>query len=317
VSSERRAHLDRVDCAVLVVTYNSVADVGGLLDSLPAAAAGLTLRTVVVDNGSTDGTVELLRGRPDVRLVVAGANLGYAGGINLARGHAGPCDSVLVVNPDLTLAPGTIAELAEVLRDPAVGVAVPMILNPDGGLEQSLRREPSLSRAIGDALLGRRLAWRPHWLSEMVRCERAYASQRSVDWATGAAALISAACDAAVGPWDERFFLYSEEVDHAARVRAAGFRIEYVPTARARHRAGGSGSSDALVALMAVNRVRYVAKRGRGAGIFRAVVALHELLRARDPSHRLALRTVLNRSRWEALPGGPAATTPAARNGPR
>jgi GT2 family glycosyltransferase len=306
VSSELTGHLDRVDCAVLVVTYNSVADVAGLLDSLGAAAAGLTLRTVVVDNGSTDGTVELLRGRADVHLVEAGANLGYAGGINLARRHAAPCASVLVVNPDLTLAPGMIAELAAALRDPAVGVAVPMILNPDGGLEQSLRREPSLSRAIGDALLGGHLPRRPGWLSEMVRCERAYASRRSVDWATGAAALISADCDAAVGPWDERFFLYSEEVDHAARVRAAGFRIEYVPTAQVRHREGGSGSSEALVALMAVNRVRYVAKRGRGAAAFRAVVVLHELLRAHDPSHRFALRTVLSRSRWEALPGGRA-----------
>jgi GT2 family glycosyltransferase len=92
-----------VDCAVLVVTYNSALDIEGLLDSLPAAAAGLCIRSVVVDNGSTDGTIELLRRRPDVRLIESGANLGYAGGINLARGHAGPCDSVLVLNPDLTM----------------------------------------------------------------------------------------------------------------------------------------------------------------------------------------------------------------------
>ena len=59
----------RVDCAVVVVTYNSVRDISALLDSLPAAAAGLRIRTIVVDNGSTDGTVELVRSRPDVTCV--------------------------------------------------------------------------------------------------------------------------------------------------------------------------------------------------------------------------------------------------------
>jgi GT2 family glycosyltransferase len=116
--------------------------------------------------------------------------------------------------------------------------------------------------------------------------------------------LVSAACDAAVGPWDERFFMYSEEVDHAARVRAAGFSIDYVPTARAQHRAGGSGSSSALTALMAVNRVRYMEKRRRRAGLFRAAVTLHELIRVGNPGHRFALRILLRRSRWLALPGG-------------
>ena len=121
-------------------------------------------------------------------------------------------------------------------------------------------------------------------VDETVWDKRVYRDRCSVDWAGGAAAMVSAACDSAVGPWDERFFLYSEEVDHAARVRAAGFRIEYVPTAKIRHHEGGSGSSAALTALLAVNRIRYVAKRGRGSGAFRTAVALNELLRAYDSS---------------------------------
>ena len=80
--------------------------------SPPAAAAGLTLRTVVVDNGSTYGTVPLLQDRPEVQCIQAGANLGYAGGINLARHYARPCASVLVLNPDLVLEAGAIARLA-------------------------------------------------------------------------------------------------------------------------------------------------------------------------------------------------------------
>src|SRR5580693_1481698 len=90
----------RVDCAVVIVTYNSAGDIARALDSLPAAAAGLTVRTVVVDNGSTDATVRLARARTDVSCVESGANLGYAGGINVGREHAGDYSALLVLNPD-------------------------------------------------------------------------------------------------------------------------------------------------------------------------------------------------------------------------
>jgi GT2 family glycosyltransferase len=187
-----------------------------------------------------------------------------------------------------------------------VGIAVPIILGSDGHAEPSLRREPSLTRALGDALFGRRFASRPGWLSEMVWDRDAYHRPHRVDWATGAAAMVSAACDAAVGDWDARFFLYSEEVDHAARARDAGFTIEFVPAARVCHRAGGSGSCDALVALLAVNRIRYMEKRGRNTGAYRMTVALHELLRAFNPGHRLALKMVMRRSSWASLPSATA-----------
>lgn len=293
---------DRVDCAVIVVTYNSANSIVGLLDSLPGASDGITLRTIIVDNGSSDATCELVRGRVDVTLIETGANLGYAGGINVGRDHVGPFEMLLVLNPDMTLAPGAIAELAQALRDPDVGMAVPRILNAAGETERSLRREPTVARAIGDALLGGRLSRRPGWMSEMVWDDKAYMSPHSIDWATGAAVLVSAECDVAVGAWDERFFLYSEEVDYAARVRAAGFRIEYVPSAKVHHQAGGSGASDQLVALLAVNRIRYAAKWQRRARFFRVAVTLHELLRAGDSSHRFALKTVVARRRWSTLP---------------
>jgi GT2 family glycosyltransferase len=297
----------RVDCAVVVVTYNSAGDIVALLESLSAAAAGLTLRAVVVDNGSTDATIQLVCDRPDVVCVETGANLGYAAGINVGRERAGEYSALLVLNPDLVLEAGAIREMFAALDEPAVGVAVPMLLDADGHRYRSLRREPTLARAIGDGLFGNRIARRPGWLSEMVRAEADYGYRHAVDWATGAAMLVSAACDRAVGPWDEQFFLYSEEVDYAGRARAAGFRVEYLPAARAQHRGAGSGQSDALVALLAVNRIRYMEKRGRRPGAYRAAVILHELLRSGDPGHRTALRAVLRRSRWPALPGGPRA----------
>ena len=109
----------RVDCSIVIVTYNSERDVVGLLESLPAAAAGITLRTVVVDNGSRDATVDLVRAFPGVRCVETGANLGYPGGINVGREHAGEYSALLVLNPDVVLEPGALREMVAALEDRA------------------------------------------------------------------------------------------------------------------------------------------------------------------------------------------------------
>jgi GT2 family glycosyltransferase len=292
---------DRVDCAVVIVTYNSARDITTLLDCLPAAAAGLTLRTVVVDNGSADATIDVVRSHADVRCIEAGANLGYAGGINVGRRHAGDYSALLVLNPDLVLEPGAIREMAAVLGDPRIGIVAPMLVGADGRRYPSLRRRPTVSRAIGDGLLGRRLPGRPGWLSEIVRDEESYSRRHPVDWAGGAALLISGACDDAVGPWDDGYFLYSEETDYATRAAAAGFRVEYVPAARATHHGGGSGQSSELIALMAVSRLRYVTKHRRWIWPYQAAQLITELLRSGHPGHRAALSAVLRRSTWPEL----------------
>ena len=304
--AERRGSRDgHVDVAVVVVTYHSVDDVRRLLLSLPSSAPGLSLRVIVVDNASADGTVEAIREFPDVTCVEVGANLGYAGAINIGRAYAAPCSAVLILNPDLTIEPGSVRRLFEAMSDPGTGAVVPLMLDQHGCLYRSVRRDPSILRALGDALFGNHLPGRPGWLSEIVRQENRYGERRSVDWATGAAVLVSAACDDQVGPWDERFFLYSEETDYLARVRAAGWRVDFVPDARVCHRERGSGHAPALDRLMAVNRIRYYVKvhPGPSRHLFRGAVVLHELLRARWPVHRDVhaerLTTVLRTS----LPG--------------
>lgn len=305
-----RTDLERVDCAVIVVTYNSGAHISPLLDSLPAAADGLSVRCVVVDNDSRDETVHIVSSRDDVLLVHSGANLGYSGAINIGRACAGRCSSLFIVNPDAVLEPGCIAALYAALHDPQVGVAVPMLLNEDGSLYLTLRRDPSVTRALGDALFGSRLARRPGWLGETIRDHRVYASPHSVAWATGAAMLVSTDCDRVVGSWDEsRFFLYSEETDFATRARRAGYLVRFVPTARVRHEQGGSGRSSELDALLAVNRIRYYEKYHRrpATSLFRIAVTLHYLLRSWDSSARRALAVVSRRARWVELPGRVAA----------
>ncbi len=304
-SGPDRSEPELVDCAIIVVTYNSARHIASALDSLPAAAEGLRIRCLVVDNDSQDDTAAIVRARDDAVLIEAGGNLGYAGAINLGRASCGPCSSMLILNPDVMLETGAITRLHEALGKPGVGIAVPRLLNEDGSLFLTLRREPSPTRALGDAIFGARVPWRPGWVGETVRNPRAYDSPQNVAWAGGAVMLVSAECDRAVGGWDDRFFLYSEETDFATRARRCGYRIRYVPAARVRHEDGGSGRSPTLGALLAVNRIRYYEKYHRrpATSLFRSAVALHHLLRWHDPDERVALKAVCLRSRWSALPG--------------
>jgi len=314
-SSEQRAEISQapgvtgryVDCAVIIISYNSARHIARLLDSLPSATSGLRTRCLVVDNGSQDDTVSIVRSRDDVAAIEAGQNLGYAGAINVGRAQAGPASSLLVLNPDLVLEPGAVLQLYRALDEPEVGIAVPMLVTDEGNLYPSLRREPSVARALGEALFGSQWPNRPGWLSETIRDRQAYQDQLDVAWAGGAALLISASCNDAVGDWDDgRFFLYSEETDFAARARRRGYRVRYIPTARVRHEDGGSGRSPALGALMAVNRVRYYQKYHRepATSMFRASVILQYLLRSADPDKRVALKMLLRKTRWSGLPGG-------------
>ena len=291
--------------AAVVVTHNSAADIPRLIDDLHLAAREQSIRVVVVDNRSSDATPELVRRHSDVTFVESGGNLGYAGGINVALPLADPCDAVLILNPDLSLAPEAVKRLTSPLCcDRRTGAVVPLILDEDGVVYPSLRREPSLAGALGDAVFGSRLRGRPACLSEIVYAPERYVRAHDVEWATGAAVLIRSSVAREVGPWNEEFFLYSEETDYFRRIRKGGGRIRFEPSAVVQHRQGGSGTSPMLTRLMTVNRIRYVERHHGGAYsmLFRSVVALNEVLRSYDREHRRTLATVLRRSRWIELP---------------
>ena len=294
---------DLAEVAVVIVTYQSAADLPGLLDSLRDEARHTSLRVIVADNASADGSADLARSAGDVVVVDTGGNLGYAAGINTAVSHAGDARSILVLNPDLVVEPGCIAALLRRLQSSGPGIVVPRILDAAGRLSTSLRCEPSVVRSLGDAVFGRHWPSRPEWLSESIRSSGAYASPRRVDWATGAALLIDRATWDAVGQWDEEFFLYSEETDYFRRTRAHGASVWFEPAATVRHHQGGSGSSDALVALILVNRLRYVEKHHpRSAWLHRLVLILHEELRRGDPARAVGRRALRRRRLWADLP---------------
>ena len=291
------------DVAVLVVTHQNANDIEPLVASLRPETVEQTVRVVVADNASTDKTADRAREHPDLIVVDTGGNLGYGGGINVAMALAGDADAILILNPDLTVERHCVQRLLHRMRKEGAGIVVPAILGPDGTQSHSLRNEPSLLRALGDAVFGSAWPRRPGPLTETVRDPRAYAAAHPVMWATGAALLIGREAAERVGPWDDRFFLYSEETDYFRRVREAGYEVWYEPSARVTHAEGGSGRSPELVALTVVNSVRYAEKHEPGsAAARRTILALHEFRRWRDPSHRIARSVLLDRRKWGALP---------------
>ena len=283
--------------AVALVTHNSSELLPDCLAAIPAAMESIEeYEVVVVDSGSTDGSLDVATSLfPAASTVDLGANLGYASGINAAA-RASSADMLLALNPDVRLAPGSVARLRSALAAPGVGITVPTVVSPEGDLDYSLRRAPTIRRALGEALLGGRLAGRWSTTGEVVRNPSAYRAPCDADWAVGAVMLISRACFDAVDGWDESFFLYSEETDFALRARDAGFRLRFVPEARAVHLRGDAGVSPHLWSILTVNRARMFERRnGRArAGAFRAALLLNEALRApTSVRHRAALRALL------------------------
>ncbi|HET9654075.1 MAG TPA: glycosyltransferase family 2 protein [Kineosporiaceae bacterium] len=283
--------------AVVVVTYNSAPLIPDLLKSLPAGLDGLDWRLVVADNDSADATVAVVRDlAPSASVVQLGRNAGYAAGINAGVARAGEFDAVLVLNPDVRLEPGCVAELVRALDLPGTGMAVPRLSDGDGTLILSRRREPSVPRAWADALLGAERVGGRAWLGEVVTDPGEYTREAVTDWAEGSTLLIGRTGWDRCGPWDEGFFLYSEETDFALRLRDAGLVTRFVPSARAVHLEGDSGQSPGLWTLLMLNRVRLFAKRHGPlpTALYWSALVVREALRA-------ALGKVTSRAALPAL----------------
>lgn len=278
--------------AVVVVAYNSAEVVGELLHSLPGGDPGRRFPIIVVDNGSRDGTRELLSARPDVQLLEQ-SNTGYAHAVNRALAAVPERHDVLVLNPDIVVGPRAIARLVDILeRYPDVGVVVPAIRDGAGSLAPSLRRDPSVPRVLAEAVLGGRHAGR---LGE--RWTPAPAGLQDTAWATGAAMLLRWETIAALGELSEAYFMYSEETEYCLRARDAGWRVACEPSAEMTHIGGDMASNGDLWALRAVNRVRLYHRRyGRiRAEAIRIASLLFEIRRALSGSHvsRAAIRALL------------------------
>lgn len=260
---------------VVIVNWNGGVLVQACVASLARAAAGLDLRVVVVDNASTDGSAEALEafradnldalpppaeggGRFTLRVLRNTKNLGFARACNIGAA-AGEADTVLFLNPDTRVdGLALLAARAGLRADPRTGIVGARQIADDGTVERSCARTPTSASLLGQALALDRLGLVPtHFMTEWDHAE-----DRPVDQVMGAFLMIRRPLLAALGGFEERFFVYYEDVDLCRRAREAGFAVRHVAGAVIGHAGQGTTRQARAHRLFYIlrARVQYAAK---------------------------------------------------------
>ena len=231
---------DEPALTVVTVTYSSGSHLDRFLSSL-TVATDLPLRVVIADNGSVDGAPEEAVERyPGTELLRTGGNLGYGTAVNRGVAAVAPDQEyVLVANPDVVWGPGSIDALLEAARRwPGAGTLGPLIRDPDGAVYPSARHLPSLVRGGMHAVVG--FAWKANPWTKSYRQEHTEPSERPVGWLSGSCLLLRRKAFDAIGGFDERYFMYMEDVDLGDRLGRAGWLNVYVPGSEILHDKGHS-----------------------------------------------------------------------------
>ncbi|MDT5333178.1 MAG: N-acetylglucosaminyl-diphospho-decaprenol L-rhamnosyltransferase [Mycobacterium sp.] len=232
------------ELVVVTVTYSPGPHLGRFLASL-SHATDRPVTVIMADNGSTDGAPEeALESCSNVRLMRTGANLGYGTAVNRAVAEIGPeAEFFVVANPDVQWGAGCIDVLLEAAgRWPRAGALGPLIHDPDGSIYPSARHLPSLIRGGMHAVVGP--FWKSNpWTAEY-RQERLEPSERPVGWLSGSCLLLRRAAFEEVSGFDERYFMYMEDVDLGDRLGKAGWQNVYVPSAEILHDKGHATGRD-------------------------------------------------------------------------
>ena len=256
------------DLAVVVVNYNTGAYLARCMQSIHSAADGLALDVVVVDNASRDGSADPVEDRGDVRVIRNRENRGFARAANQGIRET-DAPFVLLLNPDAEVVGGTLRELVELARErPRAGAIGCLVRNPDGTVQPSARRVPRMGEALVHAFLGPVLPGNPFTRRyTMAGWDRR--TEREVEWVSGSAVLLRREAIDQVGPFDEGYFMYVEDVDLCTRLRRAGWKIVFSPVLQVVHQIGVStrGQRGRMAFEHSRSIYRYFVKfRARGAG---------------------------------------------------
>ncbi|MGH2910960.1 MAG: glycosyltransferase family 2 protein [Solirubrobacteraceae bacterium] len=248
------------DLAIVVVSTNEAHWLEACLSTVFAQAGTAKLDVVVVDNESSDGTPELVRSCFPQARVVASANKGFGHGNN--RGlETTSARYVLFLNPDTEILAGTFGELVDLLDErPEIGLAGVRQLTPDGELFPTIRRFPSASRALGEALASERWPISPSWAGERVLDLGLYGGEVECDWTSGSFMLARREALLSAGCLDERFFIYAEEPDLCLRMKRAGWSVRHLPHMTIIHHACKGGVRPRMIAQDAFARRQYAQK---------------------------------------------------------
>jgi N-acetylglucosaminyl-diphospho-decaprenol L-rhamnosyltransferase len=288
------------DAAVVVVTYNALPWLE------PCLASVATYETVVVDHGSTDGTLELVREQfPGARMLER-ENRGLAAGWN-AGIEATSTPYVLLLNADAWAVDDAVQHLLRFAEErPRAAAVAPRLVNADGSLQRSVRGFPTLWRLATEYLFLRKLAPWSSALNAFYAGGFGHDEAREIEWAMGAVLLVRRAAVEDVGPADESFFLFSEETDWCYRFRAGGWEVWFDPEAEFEH-VGGASHGGRMYVENLRGQLRFLAKHRGPAAAERARRLLLAGVRLRTvvfpPRRRAAYREA---ARW--LASGSAAS---------
>ena len=316
-----------VDLSIVIVNWN-VRDllrnclqsvvVGSTVESGEFRGLSFGLRTIeviVVDNGSVDHSVEMLnRQFPWVYVVANEENVGFIRasnqGIEASRGRY-----VLLLNPDTEVLGNALSSMVDYAEShPRVGALGPQLLYPDGSIQSSRRRFPTLATAFVESTVLQQWLPRNRVLDRYYLIDQPDDVTQEVDWVVGACMLIRREAIDQVGLLDESVFMYSEELDWCRRAKSAGWRVVHLPMAQVTHHEGKS--SEQAVAARHIHfqqaKIHYFRKHhGRPAGtvlrVFLLLTYVYQLLEEGGKwliGHKRHLRQRRIRTYWEVLGSG-------------
>jgi GT2 family glycosyltransferase len=242
--------------SLVIVNYNTEEDLRRCLTTLKERLS--STETIVVDNGSTDGSREMVMEEfPWVGLVDNPGNPGYASACNKGLAETSR-PYVLILNSDVEFLENGLEEVLDYLdAHPDVGALGPMVLNSDGSAQMSCRRFPSMRESIVHGFLGD--FWpdnpltRSYQMKDMKREEICEA-----DWVSGAAMFLRRSAVEKVGGFDESYFMYVEDVDLCWRLKRAGFKVAYHPSFKLIHHIGRTSSQQSMRMLYEHHRSMYI-----------------------------------------------------------
>lgn len=303
-----------IQLSIIIVSWNVRDLLRTCLRSIQVGKGNLNLDVIVVDSYSSDGSPNMVAQEfPWVHLIRCSENVGFPKGNNIGILHASG-QYVMLLNPDTEVIGNALARLVAYLdQHPDIGVVSPQLLNPDGSVQSSRRRFPTLTTGIFES------TWlQPYAPNGLMN--RYYALDLSdqaiadVDWVVGAAMVVRQEVIGQVGDMDEAYFMYSEELDWCKRIKEAGWRVVYLPMAQVIHHLGKSSEQAVTARHLYFQRakLRYFQKyHGKVPALILRLILLANyafqiLLEGSKGiiGHRPALRWQRIQSYWQILRSG-------------
>lgn len=236
-----------MDITISIVNWNTIEELDACLKSV-LAQTGADVEVIVVDNASSDGSVDFVSSRfPQIKLIANDKNVGFSRAQNqsIKQSHG---RYVMLLNPDSVIPETDVLAKLIAFADanPKVGIVGPKIENPDGSLQYSARRFPTIGAGLFRRTPLGKLFPNNKFVKSYIISDWAHDEVRDVDWVSGAALMIRRETIEDIGTLDPDFYMYCEDVDWAYRAGKSGWRVCYYPMSRVIHQIGAASDKAAI-----------------------------------------------------------------------